>query len=155
MAKPNALRALGPFWMRFTDPDDAGKYGDGWFCYAEGVILRKPARELIALENGLGMPLPSVMNGLRENTVLGETAAAWIALREVDPARAGDFDEFNPIVMMIEWSRTNPEPVPKDVPPEPTPEPVANDSATPEPSPYTTSDQTVTVALPNLPIAES
>lgn len=155
MATPNALKALGPCWFRFTDPEDQGKYGDGWYKYDESSILRRRADFLIALETDLGMPVVSVMNGFRASTVLGDTAVAWIAVREVDPARAGDFDEFTPITMLIEWSKTEPEPGPKDdapvgtLPPEELHLPMDGSSES------TNSAPTGTVALSNMPIAES
>lgn len=154
MATPNALRALGPCWFRFTDPDDVGKYGDGWFKYDEGAILRRRADFLIALETDLGMPVVSVMNGFRSSTVLGDTAVAWIGVREVDPSRAGDFDEFTPMTMLIEWSKTEPEPGPKGEEPAVTLVPEESSSPTPSSSESTNSGPTDTVVLSSMPIAE-
>lgn len=155
MATPNALRALGPCWFRFMDSEDQGKYGDRWYKYDEGAILRRRADFLIALETDLGMPVVSVMNGFRASTVLGDSAAAWIAIREVDPARAGDFDQFNPITMMIEWSKTEPEPGPKDEEPATMPERQESHLPTDGSSVSTNSAPTDTVALLNMPIAGS
>ena len=155
MAAPNALRALGPCWFRFTDPEDVGKYGDGWFRYAESEVLRLRAQDLIALETDLGMPIVAVMNGFRDSTVLGDTAVAWMGVRATDPARAGDFDAFNPITMLIEWSHAEPTPGPKDEEPESTLVQVGPPLTTPSDSESTISAPTDTVVLPNLPIAES
>lgn len=155
MATPNALKALPPVWFRFTDENDKGKYGDGWFKYDESSILLKSARELISLETDLGMPIVAVMNGFRESTVLGDTAIAWLGVRDRDPAMAGDFDQFDPITMMIEWVKENPEPEGKSEPPASTPAPVVSDSPTPTDSDSETSVQTATVILPIMPITES
>lgn len=155
MATPNALRAIGPVWFRFTDPEDQGKYGDGWYRYSEEKILRLHARDLIELETALGIPIVSLMNGFRASTVLGDTAAAWIGVRDTDPARAGDFDEFNPITMMIEWSKAEPEPGPKDEVPGYMPVQEELPLPTPEPSQSTNSGKTDTVALQTLPIVGS
>lgn len=155
MATPNALRAVGPVWLRFTDPEDMGKYGDGWYRYDEGSVLRLRARDLIELETEIGIPIVALMNGFRESTVLGDTAAAWLAIRAVDPARAGDFDQFNPIVMLIEWSRAKPEPDPKDGEPESSLAPAESSSTTVAPSQSTISDRTDTVVLQSMPIAGS
>src|SRR4051812_33527420 len=154
MALANAARALDPVWLRFTDPDDISIYGERWYRYDEGSFLRRPARALIELETELGMPIVSVMNGFRSNSVLGDTAVAWLAVRETDMDVAGDFDEFNPITMMIEWSRSDPEPG-KDVPPDFMPDPVDSSLPIPDPSPNTTSAPRDSVALPILPPAGS
>lgn len=155
MGKPTALRALPRIWFRFTDPEDQGKYGDGWFCYDESTILRQRAREQIALEGTLGMPLVAVMNGFRQDTILGDTAAAWLAVRAIDPARAGDFDEFNPITTLIEWSGNDPAPAGKgEAPSEPTPGAVVLPLPMPVPSVTMISEKTDTVALQTSPIAE-
>lgn len=95
--------AMGPVECRFTDPQDVDKYGDNWYRYSEEDLIRKPARELIVLERQLGMPIADVMNGMRMSTVLGDTAAAWLAVRAVDAERAGEFREFNPLTMLILW----------------------------------------------------
>lgn len=152
MAPTNMIKALPPIEFRFTDPDDAGKFGDGWFVYSETDIMRKPARELIELEVAMGLAIVSVMNGMRQGSVIGDTAAAWIGVRETDLARAGEFDAFNPITMAIEW---------RDPPGK---APAARPAATPEPPELslpeigprhdTTSAQTDTVILQSLPIAE-
>jgi hypothetical protein len=153
MAVPMALRALGGIWFRFLDEEDQGKYGSDWLKYDEGAILRMRARDLIALETDLGMPLVALMNGFRQDSILGDTAAAWLGVRAVDPARAGDFDEFNPITALIEWSKVNPDAVPKDEPgnmpaPEESSSPMASESSN------TISAPTATVALDIMPVAE-
>jgi hypothetical protein len=155
MGKPTALRALPRIWFRFTDQEDQGKYGDGWFCYDESTILRQRAREQIALEAVLGMPLVAVMNGFRQDTILGDTAAAWLAVRAIDPARAGDFDEFNPITTLIEWSGDDPAPAGKDeAPSEPTPASEVLLLPMSVPSETMISEKTATVTLQTSPIAE-
>jgi hypothetical protein len=152
MALPNAERALGPMEFRFTDPDDIGKFGEGWFIFSEGDLLRKPARELIELETELGMPIVHLMNGFRAGTVLGDTAAAWYGVRAMDPARAGEFDAFNPISMMIEWRAA---PGKSEAAPAATPEPLGSDSPIAGASPNTNSETPATVVLQTLPIVGS
>jgi hypothetical protein len=153
MAAPMALRALPPFWFRFLNEEDQGKYGGDWLKYDEGAILRMRARDQIALETDLGMTLIAMMNGFRQDSILGDTAAAWLGVRAVDPARAGDFDEFNPITTLIEWSKENPDVVPKD---EPANMPAPEESSSPMAygSSSTTSAPTATVALDIMPVAE-
>lgn len=141
--KPSALKALGPMWFRFTDPEDQGKYGDGWFKYDEAAWLRKRARELVEVETELGYPLTAVMNGFRQSTVLGDLAVTWLSVRAVDPARAGQFEEFNPITNLLEWTIEDPEPGPKD-------EEATSTTATP--SGNTTSETTDLVVLETMPV---
>jgi hypothetical protein len=153
VSTPSALKALDPIWFRFTDPEDAGKYGDRWWKYDEGSILRMRAREQIALETEMGMTLVAVMNGFRASSVLGDTAVSWLAVHQVDPARAGDFDDFNPITMMIQWTSSDPEPGPKGDVPAGTPRPEESDSPTADGQPNMISEMPDTVALPVMPIA--
>jgi len=160
MSKPNALRALDPLEFRFTDPQDAAKYGDGWYLYDEAAFLRLRARALIELEGTLGMSMVAVMNGMRASTTLGDTAATWLALRAVNPELAGEFDDFNPVTNLIEWREvegkaeapevTEPEPVPEQPDTLPPQDP---DSPTVGQYRPTTSAPMATVALPNLPDA--
>ncbi len=96
-------RALAPLQFRFVHDKDVQKYGPDWFRYSEADFIRRPARELIELEGELGMPIVDVMNGVRAGSALGDTAGAWLGVRETDPDLAGPFDEFNPVTMMIEW----------------------------------------------------
>jgi hypothetical protein len=103
----DARDALGPLEFQFQDEADQAKYGDRWFRYAETDLIRLPARKLIELEARMGMRLVDVMNGMRESTVLGDTAAAWIGVRLVDPELAGPFDEFDPISLMIKWEKAS------------------------------------------------
>jgi hypothetical protein len=152
MGKPNALKALPPAWFRFTDSEDKALYGDRWFVFAEADMLRLRARELIALETDLGMPIVSVMNGFRESSSLGDTAAAWIGVRAVDASLAGDFDQFNCVTNMIEWTGTSPEPDPKDGIVMGEPMGPESASMTVQPSANTISAPTDTVALQTLPI---
>jgi hypothetical protein len=162
MSKPNALRALDPLEYRFTDPEDAAKYGDGWYVYDESYWLRLRARDLIAMEGRLGMSLTSVMNGMRANTTLGDTAAAWLGLIAAGKTTtAGEFDDFNPVTNLIEWQEYEgkAEPVAEVTPPEPAPaQPDTHpleDPDLPMAGRYrsTTSGPMDTVVLQNLPDA--
>lgn len=149
------LKTLNPTEIQFRDEEDVKKYSDRWWVYDEAAIIRMPARKLIELEMKLGMGVYDVMNGARARTVLGNVAAAWIAIHLADPDLAGEFDEFNPLIMMAEWRPhkgkgqgvTEEAPIATDmlVPEE-------DDSPKADPSPNTISDQTDTVVLRNLPV---
>jgi hypothetical protein len=152
MPMSNADRAMDPLEFRFTDAEDIGKYGEGWFVFDEGYWLRLRARDLIELETMLGVPIVHMMNGFRSSTSLGDTAAAWLGVRAVDPARAGDFDEFNPLTNTIEWRKVKPGKAPA---PEATPEPQESTLPTESLLLPMTSGTPATVVLPSMPIAES
>ena len=103
----DARDALGDLEFQFQDPADQAKYGDRWFRYSELDIMRLPARKLIELEARMGLTIAEVMNGVRASTALGDTAAAWVAIRLVDPDLAGQFDDFNPLTFMIKWEKAS------------------------------------------------
>lgn len=97
------MRLLAPLRFQFTEPDDARVYGDRWYVYDENQIARMPARELAKLELQIGLPLIEVMTGFRRDTVMGRLAAAWLAVRLVDPDVAGGFDDFTPLILLVNW----------------------------------------------------
>jgi len=157
----DARTALAPVEFRFTDEGDVATYGDRWYRYAETDLIRLPARTLIQLEADLGMPIVDVMNGMRLSTVLGDTAAAWLGVRAEDPERAGPFDQFNPITMLIHWRKAVDEgkdeaPTEQEVTPDAPATPALPDGFSPVPGPWhrEISDPAPTVTLQTLPIAE-
>lgn len=91
--------------VKFTDPADVATFGEGWFIYDERALVRKPARELIAIEEETGLAMPQAMNEMRRSSVLGDLFGAWVAVREHDPKLAGPFEDFSPLVMLLEWER--------------------------------------------------
>lgn len=87
--------------FRFTAPDDVEKYGDQWFRYDEPALIKMAARDLMRYEAEIGAPLPDVLNGVRADSVFGDTCAAWIALRQA--GRDDSFDSFSPAMMLADW----------------------------------------------------
>jgi hypothetical protein len=122
----DARDAMGPLEFQFGAEDDQAKYGDRWFRYDESSIMRLPARTLIELEARMGIPVAQVMNEMRAGSMLGDTAAAWIGVRLVDPGLAGPFDDFNPLSLMIKWEKASgkADAGPVMLPPPAEPEPV-------------------------------
>jgi len=96
-------RLMAPIRFRFTEPEDIERWGGDWYVYDEHKLVRKPARELVQLEAELGMTLINAMNGFRSDSVLGNLAGCWMAVREVDAERAGPFDDFSPVIMLITY----------------------------------------------------
>lgn len=143
MARANALKAMDPVWFRFTDEDDKGKYGSQWILYDEPALLRKRARDLIEIEDAIGVPVVGAINSFRNKGTLGDLALTWIALHQVDPARAGGFDEYNPLTHMIEWTTVDPSPGKDEGPQDPA---LTSESMNSAP--------TDTVVLPTMPISE-
>jgi hypothetical protein len=133
-------KVLGPINFQFTDPEDVKLYGERWYRYDEGDLVRMRARDLMDLEAALGMPVVNIMNGARLHSTLGDLGAAWLGVRAHDPELAGDFSEFNPLTLAITWREAD------EVDEGKAPEP-AEDSAPP-----TTSAPTDTVILQTSPI---
>jgi hypothetical protein len=102
--KPKLFR----FRFRFTADDDVKAYGEDWITYDETELMRRPARELMLWEGAMGVPLADIMNNFRSDSVVGDTCAAWLALK----MRGDDvaFSNFNPAIMLAEW-----EEAPEDV----------------------------------------
>jgi hypothetical protein len=151
-----ASEALGPVEFQFTDPDDVARYGDRWYRFSEADLIRRPARELIALEGQLGMPMPDVMNGFRMSSALGDLAAAWIGVRDADPALAGTFGDFNPLTLLITWRTAvdegKAEGTTETEDPPNLPDSQAGGSPDPAPSRPETSDPRDIVTLSTLPV---
>lgn len=147
-------KALGPVEFQFTDPQDVQKYGDRWYRYSEADLIRTPARDLIDLEQKLGMPIVDVMNGMRMSSVLGDLAAAWIGVRWHDSELAGSFDDFNPLVLQIVWRAAGKDQGATEKAAPETDTPAPQDDGSPDAlSPNLTSESPDTVVLQTSPIA--
>jgi hypothetical protein len=154
---------LKPLQVRFTQPADIERYGGGWHTYDELALVTTPARDLMRLEARLGITLVDMMRGVRESSVLGDSAAAWVALQQEGSDLP--FEDFSPAIMLAEW-RTKPEDEqgPKDgtgEPSLPTPEDLVSGAPefseteyAPETGPAATGPG-ATVVLPIMPAAGS
>lgn len=83
--------------FRFA-PEDREKYGDGWHTYSEMAIIGLRGHELIKLESTFGVPMPSLMQAFRLDHTYANMACCWIAL-----GRPGEFRDFDPLIMQVEW----------------------------------------------------
>jgi len=157
----NKSALLQPLQVRFTEPADVERYGSDWYTYNELVLVTTPARDLVRLEAELGMTLVDMMRGVRESSVLGDTAAAWVAMRQ-----AGSdipFESFSPAIMLAEWRTAPAVEAPKE--PEsvslPTPEDLDTEApefleTAPDPTPISSDTApAATVVLPIMPVAGS
>ena len=104
-----SVSLMAPYRFRFTEPADAQQFGDGWFVYDEARIVKLPARQLARMEAELGQPIVTVMDGFRNDTVMGRLACTWLAIYLQDPDLAGRFADYSPVVLLL-----NLEPVPDD-----------------------------------------
>jgi hypothetical protein len=148
-----ASRAMGPVEFRFTDPEDVEKYGADWYRTGEEDLIRMRARDLIELETDLGMSIIDAMNGMRMRTTIGELVFAWLGVRAKDEELAGDFDDFNPLTLLITWRPAVDEGKAPEA--EATPQPPADTTPAPEDrSHLEVSEPTDTVVLQTSPIAE-
>ena len=87
--------------FRFLDEQDIADYGGDWWVWDEDEIARIRGRDLIALEEQIGMSLRRVRRGLREDSTLATMAAMWIALHRTGHPVA--WDQFNPAVQLAMW----------------------------------------------------
>lgn len=108
------MNLFAPLRFRFEEPNDARVYGDGWYVYDEAKIARLPARELAKLELEIGLPLVEVITSFRRDTVMSRLAAAWLAIRLVDPKLAGKFDDFTPLILLVVWHLVPADEAPKE-----------------------------------------
>src|SRR3954468_127533 len=83
--------------FRFA-PEDREKYGDGWHTYSELAIISLRGHELMKLESTFGVPMPSLIQASRLDRTYANMACCWIAL-----GRPGEFKDFNPLIMQVEW----------------------------------------------------
>lgn len=96
---------IKPLRFRFTDPQDIADYGERWWSYDESAIIGHRARTLMALEQEIGAPVADVFAGFRASSAFGDLAGTWLAMK-LDPDfgdKIPDFEDYNPIVMKIEF----------------------------------------------------
>lgn len=97
------MQLLAPFRFRFTDPTDVAAYGDGWWTWDESEITGLRGREIIALETAVDMPLVAIIQGMHNDATLATMAAMWIALHR--GGHAVNWEQFDPIVLAVDWER--------------------------------------------------
>jgi hypothetical protein len=134
MDKESLLKAVR---FRFTDSTDVETYGSDWYVYNELGIINRPAREVMALEQEMGISVARAFTSFRLTETIGELAACWLALRLA--GKSFSFQEFNPIVHLVEWEEIPEEEQGKGI-------------ASPEAS---STLPTEPVSLPSLPSTES
>lgn len=89
------------FRFRFQDPQDIESYGDAWWTWDEEEIVSLRGRDLILLEETVGLPIVAVLRGARRDETLPKMAAMWIAMH-----RAGNtvtWAQFDPAVHLTAW----------------------------------------------------
>jgi hypothetical protein len=123
------LELMAPTKFHFVDEADVATYGDGWWVWDEVELTRLPARDIIALEEAVGMPLVAVINSARRGTTRGVLAAMWIAMHRGGHDVA--WADFNPAALLAEWAEV-PAEAPLDSGEAPTPG--SDSSAAPPPS---------------------
>ena len=96
---------LAPFRFRFTDAGDVARFGDGWYVYDEAAIVRMPARQQALLEAAIGLPLVQVMGDFVNDRIMGRLAATWIGVHLAAPNLAGDFDKYEPLILLVQFEQ--------------------------------------------------
>lgn len=113
------LALTAPRRWRFTDVDDIAAYGDRWWIWNPAAVSRLPARQLIEIEEAIGIPWLAVLEQQQGRTTLGALAALWISMHQAGTTVA--WDEFSPLVFTTEWEEVPAEP-PLDSGAAPTPD---------------------------------
>ncbi len=98
---------LAPLRFKFTDERDAKAYGNpddpgGWWTYDETAFAELPNEKLFELERHLGS-IPDVLQGGRDQTVLGGHKASWMVIHRANPDVAGEFRDYQPRALLIYW----------------------------------------------------
>ena len=125
------MKLLPPMRFRFHE-DDRERYGSDWWVYDEAALVRVPARQLVEIEEQIGMGVRDMLLGVRTNLTLANLASMWVARRLAghlvkrgDQMVAEPFEGFEPLVWLADWE---PVPATDDV------DPPASASSTPPPS---------------------
>lgn len=95
------LQLLPPIRFRFTAEADAATYGADWWVWDEAEVTRLPARELIALEEAVGMPLVAAIRGFHQDRAHATLAVMWIAMHRA--GRKVAWTDFNPAALLADW----------------------------------------------------
>ncbi len=96
-----------PLRFRFTHEPDAARYAnpadpDGWWVYDEAAITGLPFTKLAALEAEMfPLYLVDVMQGVRDNSILGYHAASWLGVHLADPGKAGPYADWSPRAVLV------------------------------------------------------
>lgn len=114
--------------FRFGDAEDVASYGGRWWSWNERAVTRLRGRELIALEETVGMPLITLIERMRDGSTAATMAAMWIALHLGGHQVA--WSDFNPVVNAADWER-EPEEEPDPLASGESPTPGSNSSPPP------------------------
>jgi hypothetical protein len=118
------VQLLPPYRFRFTEAEDVAAYGDRWWTWDEGAVARLAGREMIALEETVGLTIVEVFRDANRDATGGKLAAMWIALHLAGHEVA--WPDFNPMVLLSTWEL---------VPEEPAPGPLDGGSGEAQPTP--------------------
>ncbi|WP_330438821.1 hypothetical protein OHB44_28020 [Micromonospora sp. NBC_00821] len=94
------MKLLPPMRFRFHE-DDHERYGSDWWVYDEAALVRVPARQLVEIEQQIGMGVRDMCLGVRTNLTFANLASMWVVrkLAGVDE----DFASFEPLVWLADW----------------------------------------------------
>lgn len=116
-----------PMRWKFTAADDVAEYGDRWWTFDGQALLRRKARELMQIEETIGMPIADLLEKLDERTTLGMLGALWLSMHSAGHPVA--WAEFDPTVYLTVW-----EEVPAETPLDSGQDPEPAASSSPEPA---------------------
>lgn len=121
------LQLWEPSRWKFTAEADVAAYGDRWWTWDEPAVSRLRARQLIEIEETIGMRVVDVVQRMHDKETVGILAALWISMHV--GGHTVPWAEFDPFVFTTVW-----EPVPTESPLDPGADPEPDSSSSPEPA---------------------
>lgn len=118
--------AYVPMRWKFTAKDDVEAYGERWWVFDPAALVRLKARELMQIEETIGMPIVVMLEKLDARTTLGQLAAVWVSMRMA--GHSVEWASFDPTVYLTVW-----EEVPAEAPLDSGPDPAPDGNSSPEP----------------------
>lgn len=93
--------AYVPTRWKFTAADDVAAYGDRWWTFDPAALVALKARELIQIEETVGMTIVEMLEKLDDRATVGQLAAVWVSMRMAGHPVA--WEEFDPTVYLTVW----------------------------------------------------
>lgn len=91
----SGLQLWLPSRWKFDAAEDVAAYGDRWWTWDEPALARLRARQLIEIEETIGMRVVDVIEKVHDKETVGLLAALWISMHlDGHTVAWGDFDPF-------------------------------------------------------------
>jgi len=122
-----AFDLSAPMRWKFTAVDDVAAFGDRWWMWDGRALIRLKGRELIGIEETIGMSIADLLEKLDQRTTLGQLGALWLSMHMAGHEVV--WADFDPTVYLTVW-----EEVPAEPPLDSGQDPEPDASSSPEPA---------------------